>query len=82
MQVDPLLLYTLTRDSLSGVYHLFSQPQVEEACPPCVCQCVASGEASVECAALERLVSQQLQGPTTSTARYEFNFVLHAGFIA
>ncbi|CAK0838220.1 unnamed protein product [Prorocentrum cordatum] len=41
-----------------------------------------SGEASGECAALERLVSQQLQGPTTSTARYEFNFVLHAGFIA
>ncbi|CAK0823709.1 unnamed protein product, partial [Prorocentrum cordatum] len=37
--------------------------------------------ASGECPALERLVSQQLAGPTTSTARYEFNFVLHAGFV-
>ena len=82
MQVDPLLLYTLSRDTLFGAYHLFAGSPAEEACPPCVCQCVNSGEASGECPALERLVAHQLQSQTSNTNKYEINFVLHAGFLA
>ena len=68
MQVDPLLSYTLTKDTLLGLYNLFWRTPAEESvgCAPCTCQCVGSGES--DCSALERLVAQQLKDQAQSTA--------------